>query len=168
MLIGHIPSGYILSRLLADRLTEVNVDLRLLLITGIAGAIAPDLDWVYYFLAHQPGELHHEYWTHYPLVWTSALLLFYAWHRRAPSNPSAFLGMVFSAGGLLHLLLDSIVGNILWLAPFSSGTFALFSVEETLVPWWINYVLHWTFSLEVMLTLWAVWLWRRKPVTQPV
>jgi inner membrane protein len=163
MIIGHIPSGYIFSKLLAGKLAGKEIDLSLLLLTCITGAIAPDIDWLYYFFIDNEKHLHHTYWTHYPIVWTGSLLLFSAWYRLIHNSPSVLLGVVFSAAGLMHIVLDSIVGDILWFAPFTNESFALFSVPELFKPWWLNYVLHWTFSMELLLTFWAIVLWRRNP-----
>lgn len=161
MIIGHIPSGYILSRWLADKPIGRDINPRLLDITCIAGAIAPDVDWFYYFLVDNQEHLHHTYWTHYPIVWTGLLLLFSVYYRYFLKNPSVLLGAVFSAACLLHVVLDSIVGNILWFAPFSNESYAMFHVAEVYRPWWLSYVLHWTFSVELLLVFWAAVLWRR-------
>ena len=164
MIIGHLPSGYILSKLLTNRVVGNGINSRRLTITGITGAIAPDFDWLYYFSIGNEQHLHHTYWTHYPIVWAGLLLLFSAWYRWISNNPSVLLGVVFSAAGLMHMVLDSIVGDIMWFAPFNNESYALFSVPELYKPWWLNYILHWTFSLELLVTLWALVLWRRNPV----
>ena len=163
MIIGHIPSGYIFSKLLGNKLAGKGIDLRAPFLTGITGAVAPDIDWLYYFFIDNEKHLHHTYWTHYPIVWAGLLLLFSVWYRYIPNNPSVLAGIIFSAAGLMHIILDSIVGDILWFAPFTNESFALFSVPELYKPWWLNYVLHWTFSLVLLLTFWAIFLWRQSP-----
>jgi inner membrane protein len=59
------------------------------------------------------------------------------------------------------MVLDSIVGDIAWLAPFSDERFALFEVPAIFKPWWLNFVLHWSFALELVLVASAVYCWRR-------
>jgi hypothetical protein len=56
---------------------------------------------------------------------------------------------------------DSVVGDIAWLAPYSDEYFALFHVEAMFKPWWLNFILHWSFALELLLVALAVYLWRR-------
>jgi inner membrane protein len=62
---------------------------------------------------------------------------------------------------LLHMVLDSIAAEILWLKPFSD-----FEVNLVEVParydWWVwSFVLHWTFLLELAIVLAAgITLWR--------
>jgi inner membrane protein len=59
------------------------------------------------------------------------------------------------------MLLDSIVGDIWWFAPFVDKSFALFTVPALYHPWWLNFVLHWTFLLELLILLWAVNIWQK-------
>src|SRR5262249_26358818 len=72
----------------------------------------------------------------------------------------AALATIFSFNGFVHLLLDSIVGRIWWLAPFVDRPFSLFTVHGTYKPWWLNFMLHWSFALEIALLISAAWLWR--------
>jgi len=67
--------------------------------------------------------------------------------------------------GVLHMLLDSIVGDIWWFAPFVDQAYALFNVPARYQPWWLNFLLHWSFALELALWVWAFVLYRarRKP-----
>ena len=48
-----------------------------------------------------------------------------------------------------------------WFAPFIDKPFALASVPAVYHPWWLNFILHWSFMLEVAILIWAGWLWRR-------
>lgn len=81
MIIGHLPSGYVFSKLLADKPPGKDINLRLLNLVCITGAIAPDVDWLYYFFIDNQENLHHTYWTHYPVVWIGSLLLFSLYYR---------------------------------------------------------------------------------------
>jgi inner membrane protein len=62
---------------------------------------------------------------------------------------------------MVHLCLDSIVGDIWWLAPFVDRPFSLFTVPALYQPWWLNFLLHWSFGLELGLVVWAVFVWQR-------
>jgi len=164
MIIGHIPSGYIYSKLLANKLAGKRINLHLLILIGVTGAIAPDFDWLYFYFVDDEKHLHHTYWTHYPIAWLGLLLIFSVWYRYISKKSYVLLGVVFSAAGFMHLLLDSVVGNIWWFAPFIDKPYSMFTVSELHEPWWLNFILHWSFLLELLLMLWAIILWQRKPV----
>ncbi|MCU7920528.1 MAG: metal-dependent hydrolase [Candidatus Thiodiazotropha sp. (ex Epidulcina cf. delphinae)] len=164
MIIGHLPAGYVFAEILARKLSNIGVDHRHLVLIGVLGAIAPDLDMLYFYLVDNGQRHHHTYWSHYPVVWLGLLAASVGWHRLALNKSRTILAIVFSAGGFMHLLLDTIVGDIWWLAPFLNQPYAMFTVPALYTPWWLNFILHWSFALELLLTLWAIVLWRRKAV----
>ena len=82
------------------------------------------------------------------------------WIRCTWKRSWAALALVFTLNGFGHMLFDSIVGDIWWLAPFVDQPFSLFHVRGVYRPWWLNFILHWSFALELFLLAWAVWLWR--------
>lgn len=59
--------------------------------------------------------------------------------------------------------LDSIVGDVWWFAPLLDRPFALFTVPALYQPWWLNFILHWSFGLEISLWIWALLIFR-KPI----
>jgi len=61
----------------------------------------------------------------------------------------------FCLNGFVHLLLDSVVGDIWWLALFVDRPVALATVTARHQPWWLNFALHWSFAPERGLLLWA-------------
>lgn len=67
-----------------------------------------------------------------------------------------------SAGWLLHMVQDSVVGDIWWFAPFIDRPFALFTVPALHTPWWLNFLLHWSFALELAICVGAVITFRRR------
>jgi len=71
---------------------------------------------------------------------------------------------VFFAAILLHLILDSIGGGILWAAPVNDHLYTLVTVPATHGHWVTNFILHWTFLAELAIWLAALTLWwqRRK------
>lgn len=71
--------------------------------------------------------------------------------------------MLLCAAACLHLLLDTFVGDIWWGAPFYDQPLALFSVPARFSPWWLNFVLHWSFAVELAICGWAGWLYRQPP-----
>jgi len=124
---------------------------------GLLASIAPDLDLLYFFFVDKQQHLHHGYWTHFPFFWLgilTAALLAYPLLKRFRIF-SLFL-FCFLPNILLHLLLDSVVGDIRWLAPFSSQSFSLFEVPALHDYWVYNFVFHWTFLLEVSIVVAAI------------
>lgn len=68
--------------------------------------------------------------------------------------PSAVpVALAFCCGWVLHILLDSIAGGIMWLWPISTELHALTTVPPTQSHWIGSFLLHWTFLLE--LVIWA-------------
>ena len=162
MIIGHLPAGYIASTLLSQRFAITGVKRTAIIWAGLLGAIAPDFDMLYFHFVDQRQHHHHTYWTHYPVVWAAALLASLAWLVLAKRSLRAVIAVIVSLNGFIHLLLDTIVGDIWWLAPIVDRPYALFKVAALYQPWWLNFVLHWAFALELVLLAWAVYLWRAK------
>ncbi len=133
---------------------------RVILWAAFLGAIAPDLDLFYFYLVDHRQTHHHLYWSHFPLLWLTVFCLIYCLHRVWDRKHLTFPGLVFCGSGVVHMLLDSLVGDICWLAPFSYEPFSLFTVPGGYHPWWLNFILHWSFFFEVVITGWAFWCWK--------
>jgi hypothetical protein len=162
MFIAHLPSGYLLSSLLLKRTRLLSISTRTIMLAGIIGAVAPDFDMLYFYLVDNRQTHHHRYFAHWPILWFGLTLLCLLWRRFAPASERAIAVLVFSLGGMLHLLLDTFVGDIWWLAPFVDQPFALFSVPAVFKPWWLNFILHWSFAVELAIWLWAWLMYRRR------
>jgi len=161
MIIGHLPAGYVVSKLLLPYFKSQGTTLKPYLWLGILGAIAPDLDMLYFHLVDHRQHHHHTYFTHFPIVWASFLFISLIWFYTARIKSRAGLATIFSLNGFIHILLDSIVGDIGWFAPFVDKLFSFFTVPALYKPWVLNFVLHWSFALELAIVLWAVTLWWR-------
>ncbi len=155
MIIGHLPAGYISSKLLGGRFERYGCSPRAFIAAGMIGAIAPDFDMLYLYLVDHGQRHHHTYWTHYPVFWVGILSLSALWLSQGHRKSVAALAVIFSLNGFLHLVLDSIVGDIWWFGPWVDRAYALFTVPARYSPWWLNFILHWSFSLEIALVLWA-------------
>lgn len=131
------------------------------MVWSLFGAIAPDLDLLYFFLIDHRQTHHHKYVPHWPLIWLGLLLLAGLWRRLAADSVAASCALIFAIGGMGHVLLDTLVGDIWWLAPFVDRPFALAQVSAGLQPWWLNFVLHWSFGIELAIVGLAAWVWRR-------
>ena len=154
MFIAHLPAGYLVTRCLAPALRKYQPDYRQLMGWGLLGAIIPDVDLLYFFLIDHQQHHHHMYFPHLPIVWLVLLGLSLLWFRYDRRRGS--LALIFSINGFIHLLLDSVVGDIWWLAPFIDKPYALFHIEALHQPWWLNFLLHWSFLLELSISLAAV------------
>ena len=168
MFIAHLPAGYLLTKALLRKRPEVGTgeegsvarlgELQRLFFTGLFFSVAPDLDLFWFYLGSDRLVPHHQYITHWPLfwlalaagVWMLSLIL-----RKIEWRPYIFMAL---ANVMLHLVLDSVAAEIYWLAPFSFWQLNLAAVPAV-HTWWVwNFVLHWTFALEISICLAALLL----------
>ncbi len=152
MLTAHLPSGYVLGRIWPSPGAWV-------IPAALIGAMLPDLDMFWFYFVDERAIHHHRYWVHIPFFWVVVALValpVLAWRGwLAP-------GLAFFVAIALHLVLDSIGGDILWAAPFSDRFFSLVTVPATQSHWVLSFILHWTFLLELAVWAAAFILYRRK------
>ena len=151
MFIGHLPAGYIVTRQMLRGRSRTGATAGWLMALGLVASVLPDIDLVYFYLVDNRQTLHHHYWPHLPAFWAAVAVptLAIAALLRHPAALPALL--VFHANVFLHLVLDTVVGHVLWLYPFSADSVALFDVPAH-HGWWVwNFVLHWTFLFELLL-----------------
>ena len=150
MITAHLPSGYITGRALAPSGP--------MLWAAILGGILPDLDLIWFYLIDGLAFHHHHYWVHIPGFWAFVALVTLpalAILRRA-WLPAA---LAFFAGLTVHLLLDSIAGDIKWLWPLSDQFLHLVDVPARQSHWILNFILHPVFLAELAIWATALWLW---------
>lgn len=162
MFIAHLPSGYIFSSILVERIRKLPVSASKVIWTGIIGALAPDFDLAYFFLVDHRQTHHHWYFTHWPLFWLTLLLVSVLGFAASRRSKFGFLSIVFFTGCMIHVFLDSFVGDIWWLAPFFDRPFSMFTVPHNVDPWWLNFILHWSFAVELAICSWALLIYRRR------
>ena len=150
MIIGHLPSGYILGRVL-------RVGTPALMFACVLGAIFPDFDLLFFYLVDDRAFHHHKYWVHAPGFWLiiCAVVIPVLWFA-ARSWLSLFGAFVL--GNFLHVLLDSIAGGIMWAWPYSNDLISLVTVQPTHSHFILSFMAHWTFWLEITLWIFAVTL----------
>lgn len=151
MFVAHFPAGYIVTRQMLKGRSQTDVTTRRLLALGLFASVLPDLDLVYFYLIDNRQTLHHHYWPHLPAFWAvvAAPTLALALVVRRPAMLPAWL--VFHANIFLHLVLDTVVGHVLWFYPVSAESVVMFDVPAR-HGWWVwNFVLHWTFLFELLL-----------------
>ncbi|KZY32627.1 hydrolase [Alcanivorax sp. HI0044] len=170
MFIAHLPAGYLLAQHLLKRICTIPVSPKAVLFTVMVGAIAPDLDMLYFYFIDHRQTHHHKYFSHWPSLWIGLLCTSMLATGLTRKQSLPFLTLIFSLGGLLHMLLDSVVGDIWWLAPFVDRPYALFTVPAHFQPWWFNFVLHWSFVIELLIILWATkryrWIKRNRKTVE--
>lgn len=151
MLTAHLPSGYVLARLIPSAPG--------FFAAALVGSVLPDLDMFWFHFVDNASIHHHRYWVHIPLFWAAIaalvlpfLALFY--RHLLP------IGGVFFLALFMHLVLDSISGGILWGMPFDNHLYALVEVPATQSHWVLSFMLHWTFLFELAIWAMALLLWR--------
>lgn len=158
MIIGHLPIGYLITKVATGIWPGRMQSNRLFMVVGLLGSIAPDFDMIYFHLVDNRQHHHHSYWSHIPLYWLIVLVAMFLILQMTGKRTWLPLLGVFGANVLLHLVADTIVGDIWWLAPIVDQPYALFTVPALYQPWWLNFILHWSFALEVGLALGAAFL----------
>lgn len=166
MFIAHAPAGYITSRLLAPAFARTGVDYLPFVLWGMLGAIAPDFDLLWFVFVDHKQHAHHSYLTHLPVTWLLAMALSLLWMRRRPA--AGALAFSFSLGGFGHMILDTVMGGIRWLAPFSDQTYVFFTPTPDFIDmWWFYFLFHWSFKLELGITLAALLFWLKPRRLRP-
>ncbi len=158
MFIAHLPAGYLLGKGLKSRVLGGGA----LMSAALIGSLAPDFDLIYFYTVDACRHHHHSYWTHYPVVWLTLLLFFWAVGKIPSLRPVGAWGIIFSLSAILHLLLDCIVGDIPLFAPWSMDFYALTTVPAVVQPWWLNFLIHWSFLLELLIIFAAGWVLLKK------
>lgn len=168
MLTAHAPAGYIIAKLLSP-LKPPSISSKKWAIYGVLGGLLPDVDMLWFYLVDNRQVHHHRYFTHFPIVWFSLLLLSYFLYKNRQNSVTA-CALLLSINACVHMLLDSIVGDIWWLMPFYDRAFSLFTVPAVypVSSWHWNFILHWTFAFEVAIWVWAIWLVMRKSYVSAV
>ena len=155
MFIAHLPAGYILTKTLQKKF-----DTSKYLFLGLLGSVIIDFDILYFYLIDNRQNLHHGYWIHIPFYWmifaVVTILLFLILRKK----DYVIASIIFFSNIFLHLLLDTIVGKIQWLYPLTDKGYYLFDVPAVYDFWVWNFVLHWTFLIEVGIVVWAMYLFR--------
>jgi inner membrane protein len=163
LFIAHLPAGWLAtSAMLRGRDLAPRMRRRLMAL-GLAASVLPDLDLLWFFLVDGRRQVHHAYLPHKPFAWIVALAVAALVLRMLRARRTAWLALaVFGANVMLHLVLDTTAGGIRWLWPLSEREIAMSHVPALHERWYLNFVLHWTFALELAITLLAAVLSSRR------
>ncbi len=158
MITAHLPAGYVLYRLLPRGYQNAPW----ILPAALLGAILPDLDLIWFYFIDERAVHHHRYWVHIPGFWLAIAainlpLIKVVWPRFMPA------ALAFFAALLVHICLDSVVGDVLWLWPFSTEMFALFTVPASHDSWILSFLTHWSILFEVAIWIAAAALFWTRP-----
>lgn len=168
MLIAHIPAGYLATRGLLRRFSVPEAARMRILLLGVAASVLPDFDLLWWHFVDNRRQVHHAYLTHIPLAWmivfaAAALVLVLIRARR----DVWIAGAAMAANVMIHLILDTAAGGIRWAWPFSQHEFALSHPPAAHGFWIYNFVLHWTFGLEILITVAALAVWWKTRSARP-
>ena len=160
MLIAHAPTGMLMTAMLI-KLKPQAVSWQRWYLMGAVMGLLPDLDMLWFYFVDHRQYHHHVYVPHWPIVWLSISVLALVWYGIKQSKAAA-CAVLLGLTGISHMVLDSVVGDIGWLKPWHNGLYAMFEVSNRYSPWQLNFIIHWSFAMELGLLLLAVWQWRRK------
>ena len=152
MFLAHVPAGYIISHICKKKFSK-DVSYNKLLIASLLGSIAPDLDLIYFYTISERTQPHHAYFSHIPLFWLAVFILLFAPNIIRFSKERLILSTLFIINVFGHLILDTVVGGIMWLSPLSSIYNRLFIIESRFDWWVLNYIISWTFLIELGIIL---------------
>lgn len=149
MFIAHVPAGYLLSRQIA----KSHPVKAALIATGLLASVLPDTDLFWFYLVSDRESVHHGYIFHWPLFWGLIAALSWGLARALGGRGAGSFIIVALANLMLHLALDSVAAGVGWLQPFSTAEVNLVEVPAR-YDWWVwNFVLHWTFGLELAIVV---------------
>jgi len=158
MMIAHLPAGYIVAQTSAK---NQYLSYRTILFAALLGSAFPDLDMIYFYLVDNRQTHHHNYITHWPLVYLATLLTALSLVKFGQETLGKFL-IWFSVAALLHMVLDSVAAPMMWLAPFSNVSLELITIPATQPHWILSFILHWTFLFELTICALALILFFRR------
>jgi inner membrane protein len=153
MLIAHAPAGYLLT-LGVQKIAGVRS--RAIMAAGLTASVLPDLDLAWFYLVDDRRIAHHGYVTHTPVFWCVMVASFCVLTRMLRIPQAGLISLVLLGNLLLHLVLDSVAAEVRWLWPLSASEINLFHVAPR-YDWWVwSFVLHWTFLVEIAITIAAI------------
>ena len=170
MFIAHFPAGFILTHaLIHQQHAPDSLVYKRLLWLGLCASVFPDSDFIYFYLVDAQQHFHHSYWTHIPLYWFALYMTTLLISAAVGTTLWLRATHVFFLNVLLHCALDTTAGGILWLFPWDLHYFRLAHVPHVYNGFYTNFLLHWTFLLELLIIAVAsILAWRIRHYFVPV
>lgn len=162
MFIAHIPSGYIYAVSIIKSIKKTAIPTHLIIFSAVLGSILPDFDLIYFYLIDHRQTHHHKYITHWPLLWISLVFISYLIYAFSSHKKLGLLSLIAFSSCMIHIILDTVVGDIWWFFPLIDKPFALFTVNALYKPWWLNFILHWSFALELVICSFAAFIYIKR------
>jgi inner membrane protein len=153
MLIAHLPAGLLVTRACLKGFSVPRRFVKQIFLIGLFGSIFPDLDLLYFFTIDQRQHHHHSYWTHIPFFWLAVYVAIIPWILLFRLQKAFVILTVLFFNIIVHLLLDTVTGGIYWAEPFNSNYFQIINVDARYDNWMLNFVLHWSFLIEVAIVI---------------
>ncbi|NHC03094.1 metal-dependent hydrolase [Acinetobacter sp. 187] len=162
MFIAHLPSGYLLAKFLDHKIKKYNITRTTFFSLLMIGAVLPDIDLFYFYLIDHRSVHHHKYFLHWFSFWIPIFLISYLyWIYTQRKSKYAWMTLLLSSAGLLHICLDTFVGDVWLFAPFIDKAYVFFEVTPRFHPWWLNFIFHWSFFVEIIICLIALFIYLR-------
>jgi inner membrane protein len=150
MIIGHLPVGYFTTRYLIKKLKlPLN---KFWLLLGLAGAIIPDLDYIYWILSNSQKQTHRGYFSGYPLFYLTFLLVFVIVNCFFKKKILSRGIIVVFCNIFIHFLLDTVFYGVKWFYPFYNRYIGIYNVGGYGGGLGIqvkSYFHHWYWYLEI-------------------
>jgi len=161
MFIAHMPAGYLLVTSISSKLNLDQTTAKWVLVLSLLGSVLPDFDLLYFYLIDERQHSHHTYWSHMPAFWIIAFcsLSFLSYLLKSKFVLIASSALFF--GTILHLILDTMAGGIYWFYPLTNTSYTMVSIQPKYNCWVLNFILHWTFAIEIAIVLAALAKYRR-------
>jgi len=148
MLIAHIPSGYIISKIYKQEKKSV-------VVSSLIFSVWPDLDLIYFYL-FDSSVSHRHFFPHLPIVMVVAFIITLPLYWMKLFEKMRIYYVLFFVNWLVHLILDTVTERIFWLYPVSNHGFQLIEVPAVFNHWIISFVLHWSFAIELTIVAFAL------------
>lgn len=159
MFIAHLPSGFLLAKLVPNKIL-MHSSWRVILFSVLVGSVFPDFDLLYFYLIDARQHSHHTYLTHIPFYWAVLYVFIAGICIGKKYIIPLIIFSVFVLGVFLHLFLDTVAGGILWKYTLNSE-YVTFTYVSAKHGWWVlNFILHWTFTFEIAITLFAIMVYK--------
>jgi inner membrane protein len=149
MFIGHLPAAYLAFKAFAPKSLPPAA-----FAAGRLGGVLPDIDMLW-FVFVDSSHHHHDLITHRPIIWVGLGAISYSIYRTT-DRLAPLMALCASIGALFHLVMDSIAGKISWFWPLSDWSATLVQVQATHSHWIKSFLHHWTFKVEIAVTLVAL------------
>jgi inner membrane protein len=150
VIVAHLPAGYLTARAAGARRGAV-------MSAALVGSVLPDFDLIWFYLVDHRSVLHHRYWVHIPAFWIVVAVAALPVVWRFARGGFAMAAMFFAAV-LIHLVLDTPVGGIMWLWPFDDHLYRLAEVQQSERHWIATFMMHPSFLAEVAIIALAAFL----------